>query len=254
MEVTVRTSRLLTTVLSGAQRAYWQRVKALFDPAVVALWPHIEPSGTTAIDTGGNGCSGVYTDVLVANTASFVSGYAAPLINKNVGTSIINIQSTALANLFNGREGSFFTRIKANTGAWGTASIRHFFRLTADANNRMWLRKSSPVNQLEIYYTAGGVLSFQTINITPTTGWDLVGFTWSKTSGASGEVRAYLNGAQIGSTMTGLGLWAGAPVSAGIGGSPGESGYQWDGWLSMSLLLNKAATPTEVNMLYTENF
>ena len=60
----------------------------------------------------------------------------------------------------------------------------------------------------------------------------LVTMTWDKNAGATGEMKAFIDGSQVGTTQTGLGVWVGAiadSVAIGATGSAGHSAY----WLGM---------------------
>jgi hypothetical protein len=74
------------------------------------------------------------------------------------------------------------------------------------------------------------------------TGWLYLVLTWDE---AADEVKAYLNGEQVGSTLTGLSAWAGALAQALVGSGVGGA-LVWDGCLAHAALWDVALTPDEI--------
>lgn len=122
-----------------------------------------------------------------------------------------DIYSATFAAALNGAEGSLAIWLKAyNAGVWTDGLLRVFVLLRVDANNYIRLNKSVGNNQCDGIYRAGGVTKQRAIPTGGTLDYLLLLLTWSVSAGPTGEVRAYLNGAQVGAALTNLGAWAGA--------------------------------------------
>src|SRR3990167_2761998 len=133
------------------------------------------------------------------------------------GGDFVNVYSSALAAAFDGAKGWLLKWVRITDAAvWADASIRLFVSLFVDANNWVRLSKGTVANQIRFRYEAGGTLEDVTdTSLAASTDWFLMGITWDK---AADQVKAYLNGAQVGATQTGLGTWAGS-LSEGTLGS-----------------------------------
>jgi hypothetical protein len=233
----------------GGKKTYARKIKRLFGSSLIAYWPLNETSGTVAYDVSGNARNGAYTGVDLANAAAPAKiGGMAPYFD---GTNdYCNIYSASLASAFSGAAGSLFIWAKIfNAGIWTDASYDDFFRIAADANNEILLRKTNANNALYTRYNANGTTKSVTRTNTTTIDWFLFGFTWSK---AADQMIAYYNGAQTGATQTGLDTWAGAPAAATcvIGAYVLTPANPWNGWLNQAIILNRIATPAEVLAMY----
>ena len=71
----------------------------------------------------------------------------------------------------------------------------------------------------------------------------VVGITWNK---AADRVRAFLNGAQVGADLNGLGVWAGACYSNLIGAATTALLEPWLGWIQLVALGNAELTPASM--------
>jgi hypothetical protein len=183
--------------------AYTSKIKAL---SPIAYWPMAEASGSVAQDESGNGRNGAYTGVTLGNTG-IGDGRTAPSFDG--ATSFNNVFSASLAAAFNNQEGTIIVWFKVSAaGVWSDGVNRRILRFAADANNQVYINKSSSVNTLDIIYqansTAKGVSSS---GLGASVAFNQIAITWSK---SADQVKCYLNGVQTGATATGLGVWSGA--------------------------------------------
>jgi hypothetical protein len=214
---------------------YMQAVLAL---APFAFWPLSEAGGTTAYDRSGNAYNGAYTGVALAEPGLF--NKTCPYFDG--GAASCNIYSAGMAGAFNGQEGTLAIWAKVyDSAVWSDSTNRYPIMLYVNADNTFYLRKPTLANLIYVFYRAGAVTKQVNIS-TSTTGWAHYAMTWSKTAD---QMIAYFNGAQSGSTQTGLGTWAGALTS----GSQ-LLGSAWNGWLQYTALWDRPLSPAEIASLY----
>jgi hypothetical protein len=150
---------------------------------------------------------------------------------------------------FNGEEGTalIWGRV-SGSGVWSDATARRLLTLGVDASNYVAIYKHTD-NDVYCAYDAAGTLRSQALSIGTPTDWFQVAVTWSK---GADEFKAYLNGAQVGSTGTGLGIWSGAIAStlAVVGASSTTPADLWSGLLANVCLWNRALNATQVASLY----
>lgn len=216
--------------LSGLVAAgYAAKVLGTARSNLVAYWPLWEASGAATADQSGNGRNGSYTGVDLGQMG-IGDGRTAPFFDGV--NDYCDVYSTSLRDAFNKDEGTQLAWCKVNdTSVWGTASVRRITNFRTDANNRLSLTKPSGTNALTALYVAGGVT--KTINAVSVTsdGWLQVAMTWSK---AVDEFKFYLQGSQVGATVSGLGTWVGTLGSTAtlIGAGITTPTEVWHGWLA----------------------
>jgi hypothetical protein len=94
---------------------------------------------------------------------------------------------------------------------------------------------------------AGGTV--KTIGLVEsTTDWFHIAVTWDT---AADEVKAYFQGSQTGSTLTGLGNWLGSlsENETNVGALMEVPSYCWKGWLAHPAAWTKALTPAQIASL-----
>ena len=125
------------------------------------------------------------------------------------GGDFVNVYSAALAAALDGAKGWLLEWVRiTDAGVWADAAVRTAGRLVVDASNLVLFAKTATANQIVIRYIAGGTTKqVLDTSLAATTNWFLLGLTWDK---AADEMKAYINGAQVGVTQTGLGTWAGS--------------------------------------------
>ena len=127
------------------------------------------------------------------------------------GGDYVDVFSPALDGAWNG---DLYTIVIAaritDVARWTDATIRLFLRLGASVGtaDQLQLRKHSTNNSISILHRTNGV-SYEIIDssLGPTTDWFIAALTVSL---AANEVKAYLNGTQVGATLAGFAAWVGA--------------------------------------------
>jgi hypothetical protein len=127
------------------------------------------------------------------------------------GGDYVNIYSPYLAAAWNGDKysvGLWCNIIDA--AVWADATVRTFLRIgsLAGTADQLQLRKSATANTLSILHRTNGT-SYQVDDSSLGATLDpfLIGLTVDL---AADEVKAYLNGVQVGATLTGFSAWSGA--------------------------------------------
>ena len=158
-----------------------------------------------------------------------------------------NVYSAGLAADFNSEELTLAILVKMlNGGVWTDGALRFAVRVGADGNNFVQITKPAASNTLSLEYRAGGTAKANTIAGHADLDWCLLVMTVSV---AAHQCKAYkrsadagARGMQIGSTLTGLGTWAGA-LNAGLcvlGGDDTTPVSVHSGWLLGGALWTKA--------------
>lgn len=239
-------------VVSGSLgQTYTQKVQGTAAANLIGYWPMDESSGTVALDASGNGRNGAYKasgEPLLGQTG-IGDGRTCPLFD---GTNDYNnIYSASLAGAFNGAEGTIACWCKvAAAGTWTDATDRRPISLRVDANNRLNVNKTATNNQVGSTYVAGGTskgVSFTTAG--PLTFFHLA-LTWSK---SADQLKFYVNGAQVGTTQTGLGTWAGALAvgTTAVGGSDLIGGNPWSGAIAHAAIWTTPLSAAQILALAT---
>jgi Concanavalin A-like lectin/glucanases superfamily len=230
-------------LLFHSKASYFSKLKGLFGSSLIAYWPLRESSGSVVNDLSGNGRTGSYTSVTLAQP-----GPGGGLLSGRFdgASSYCNVYSDSLRDALNGSAGTYMLRAKVSeAGIWTDATARSLLRLnSASGNSLVALRRSTADNTYQVQYTAGATA--KTFNLSGLTSTDFlhIAATWDA---VSDHLIAYLEGVAVGSPTTGLGAW-GADVinTAIIGASSLVPAQPYKGYLCDVLLLNRVATPLEV--------
>lgn len=229
--------------------AYADQVMTLFGDDVLAYYPLWESDGPYVSDY-----SGQHTDEAFFGSSSYPSVDAFPAqpgigdgrtsvyFTTGTGATIV-LDNDSIKAAFNGNEGSILIWAKiANAGAWIDGQSHVLVHFGGYPNYINILKNSN--NQLSFTYVAGAVQKQYNRPGVTSTDWMRIVATWSK---SADEVRYYINGAQVGNTLTGLGNWGAVNPRGCIGAALSEPpSSNWNGWLAHYVLLNRAATPAEV--------
>jgi hypothetical protein len=231
--------------LIGGGMGYEAKVRGAAPGSLVAYWRLNEPTGAVAADSSPNGFNGAVTGVTWGQTG-IGDGATVPLFD---GTNdYISVLGAGLTAAFPGAAGTLMTWIKvAGASVWTDGTIRRFAYFFADSDNYVQLQKSNTNNTLSIVYRAGGTPKTVTITTSALT-WLNIGLTWSK---AANQMIVYLNGAQTGSTQTGLGTWANSLTAALIGATNAIPQNVWNGYIGHVALWNTVLTPAQLLSLAT---
>lgn len=228
---------------------YSQIVQNTARANLLAYWPMAEASGVVALDESGNSRPGAYTAVTLGS-AGIGDGRTAASFDGS--TSYNNVYTASLAGAFSGAEGSFSIWGKvASAGVWTDGINRRMILFQVDANNRVGINKAVANNEIDILYVAGGTSKSAGVTSFSPTGFFQIGLTWS----ASGDaVKLYVNGVQSGSTLTGLGIFAGAlSLTQTIIGSlnTGAAAQVWSGLMADAAVWNTPLTSAQMLALAT---
>lgn len=222
----------------------------------IAYWPLWETSGMVARCLVNTAQNGTYTGVTLGQ-AGIGDGNTCPLFDG--ANDYCDIYTAAFKDAFalyndptgllDESEGTVMVWAKvANAGVWTDGADRFLLQLAVDANNRLLCAKTITNNRLFLKYAAGGAFEDQAINGMTTIEWMCLGMTWSKSAGANGEVKHFLNGVQQGATDTALGVWVGnlAAAATTIGASSTGPAEPWHGWLAHCAVWDTPLTPTQI--------
>jgi hypothetical protein len=237
-------------MLQGTRRALLRGGKRYIDKMLghgpIAYWVQGEKTGAVARCYVNPAQNGAYTAVTLGqlgigdgNTSASYDG----------ATSYTNIYSATLAAAFSGVAGTamIWARVSA-AGVWTDGAFRYLFNFQADANNQIFIAKAIANSTMNFQYKAGAVTSQIQNAAMNQTAFINVALTWDKTAD---QVRAFLNGAQTGATLNGLGVWAGAPgvTTTCIGSASTVPATVWSGYLAHCALWNRALAPAEIAAL-----
>lgn len=229
---------------AAAAQTYAQRVAAIEAASQLGIWPLI----ANANDVSPNGFNGAATAVAYSGTAP--DGGACAVLDGS--TSKIDLYGAGLAAAFNNGEITLAAWCKvANAGVWTDGSNDIAINLSASATNAVRLYKTSTNNQIQFQYYAGGTnKNLSDTSLAGATTWFHMAITVSKTAD---QAIAYLNGAQVGATLTGLGTWSGALASttALIGALNTTPAQVWNGSLWYVAAWTKALSAAQVASLAT---
>lgn len=230
---------------------YTQIVQQVAPANLLAYWIMGEASGTTALDSSGNGRMGAYTGVTLGNAGI---GDGRTSAGFDGATSFNNIFSASLAAAFNGSEGTVTSWARVSGSAVWTSGVAHrIVVFQVDANNQVQLRRGSTNNTLQWVYNAGGTTESVTLGSLSTLNWMFLAWTWSA---SADQCKAYYKDdvtpfAQVGVTQTGLGIWAGTPAATTtqIGSLNTTPAQVWNGTLAHAAVWNTPLTSAQIATL-----
>lgn len=207
-------SKLLLTLNSsgGSEPATFESLLATHSPT--ARFPLVDTSGTTMVEAL-NSWNGSYsTSIPVLNTTAAPAGLTGNAPQWTTTGGYGSMHSANLASAFSGTGGTIMFGVKGNGAGWLNNTSNHFWtRVEADANNFIVIQHTTTANQLRFRYRANG----NNFDQTPTLGaeptdWIHVALTYSDSAG-DGEIRAYINGALLGTTAV-TQAWGGSGLSS----------------------------------------
>jgi hypothetical protein len=221
--------------------SYNEKVLATAAANLIAFWPLNDLSGSVADNLEGTAArDGAYTGVTLGQTG-IGDGDTCPLfdgINDKV-----NVYSASLATAWSGIEGTFTCWLNPSTVAGGgNDAALHFEK---DGNNYARIHRAEAGLVFELfsgadqaYISAGSVLSADT--------WYHVAMSWSESGNA---VKAFIGGAQTGSTQAYPNTWSGTLGSTTTTiGAYGSSLY-WAGRLAKAAVWTTPLTAAQISAL-----
>ena len=235
------------------QAGKYQNKVLSYDP--IAYWPLTEHSGTVAHCLVNGAQNGTYSsDVSAMGIGTGIGdGNDAPYFD---GTNdYVNIYSATFNTAFNGAEGSLSMWLRVGAaGVWTDATDRRFLSLRVDGNNYIIMQRvGANNNRVTTTYNAGAVGKTITHDGLSSTDWMHWAATWSKSSGATGEVKFYYNGSQVGATLDNLGVWAGnlSNTLTTIGAASTIPSAVWSGYAAHVAIWNTPLTAVQIANLAT---
>ena len=209
-------------LLGNAARTYADKMLG-YTP--IAYWPLWEPSGSVATDISGNGYNGTYTGVTLGQTG-IGDNRTCPYFDT---ADYANLHSAGLAAAINGNEGAVLIWFKVNdVSVWTDGVDRNLWWMVSDATEYIQIGKVAANNTLGFWFRSGAVAKTRTTTFSGT-GWHCAGLRWSATEDT---LMAFLDGVQVGATITGLGVWAGAITNEIIGAISFAPAAPWHGWIA----------------------
>lgn len=208
------------------------------------VWPLVDiASGTTITAAVASARNGTLSGWDLKNAAGPFPCTFAPYSNDNADYG--DIYSASLSGIFNGDVGSLFCWLKLST--WTDGLTQYILLLQVDANNYFYVRKSSTNNRITISRTGSGSALNVNVNSLSYTDWFSLGLSWDVNAGVDGEMKVFVQGAQSGSTSTGLGAFVGSLSSAlTLVGSANKAALPLKGWIAYPAVnFGSAWTPTQ---------
>jgi hypothetical protein len=227
------------------QRFILTRTNKILALAPVAYYQLAESSGTTATDSSGNGYNGTYINAVPGGTGNGDGQTGATFDGTG---DYIDISPMSAA--FDGAHGTVL--VWGKTAAWTDASVRYLVRIAASTNHLVFIMKTATDNTLNFRRQAG-VANAKSIGDTSLAGssaYFCAALTWDT---AADELKAYINGVQVGTTQTGLAAFVGAPAATttAIGALGTTGANSWSGGLAHVAIWNTALTPAQILTLAT---
>lgn len=202
-------------VMGGRVLTHAQKVLATRPASLIGMWAMADASGTTCTDSSPAANHGTYTNIDLAQ-AGYGGALCALIDNATDG---ISVAATVAAD-FNGAAGTCGGLFKVSSaGVWTNGVSGRFFRFRYNASNQVHVYKATTNNLIYFSYIAGGTdKSIAHTLASPPTDWFSLFFTWDA---VADQIKAFVNGAQVETTLTGLGTWTGtiglAELAAGSG-------------------------------------
>lgn len=219
----------ITTVLAG-----------ILPTALLAEWRFSDGAGSVLTDFSGNGFNGSLPGA--PNTPA----WAGSGLSFDGSNDYVNLYSAGLAGAFTGQEVTVEVVARvAGAGVWTDGAQRHIVELQADASNLVRIRRPLTTNNtISLLYNAGGVLEVVNATVSATSAV-YYALTASK---SADQMRAYVSGAQVGSTQTGLGTFAGSLASATtVAGAAGTTGAApWSGSIHYLIVRSAALSAAQI--------
>lgn len=225
-------------LLLNRRATYSDKLRALFGTALIGYWKLAESSGTTAIDSSGNGRNGTTSGALVGQPGIGDGGtsYWFDGINDTV-----NFASSGVLPVFNTSAGTFLVWLKANAAAdWTDGVYRSIIQFEADANNYITIAKSNSNNLLKLALRGNSTFAgYDKTSFSPTA-WFHVTATWSI---ANNRTQMSING----------GTFASGTMFASFVGALtiGRIGANVLGSVAHFAILNREATQAEATQAAT---
>jgi hypothetical protein len=234
------------TVTNNVAQTYAQKIVALFGSAVVAYWPLRDAAGTQCTDVSGHGYHGTYNGPTLGAVGIGDGATAASFDGTDDSIDI----SAALAAV-NGAEMTlaiWLAPVDANF--WAEAANRYAICLS-DATYAKYAfieRQSGDPDRLYGIRKAPSTTNTRYSGVMSGTLWK---HAMVDVSEVAGQTRFWLDGTQVGVTMTPIGAWSGAlsATLSAIGAEDTSGTSSWHGRLAHALILNRRPTAPEISAM-----
>lgn len=188
--------------------------------------------------------NGTYVGVTLGQTVTDDNGVSFVCPFFDGVNDYCNIGHAPFLAALNTAEGSMAVWCRVfDASVWTDSSVRKMLIFLTNANNRMFMQKTGDNNELRHEYRAGGVFDGQSTGDQSSTDWFHMAMTWSK---SNDQLIYYIDGAPVGNIDTGLGVWAGAIVTALIGASSTGPVAPWHGWLAHAAIWDTPQAPSVI--------
>lgn len=196
---TERETRRLDAVVYHKELEYYNKILEVAPNDLVGYWPLWELTGSVADNLEGTATKdGSYTGVQLGQEGIGEGNYCPFFDGAN---DYVNVYSAQLNTDFDGDEGTALIWGKVNgSGVWTDGTERYKIVFRADADNYIAIAKPTTNNRLRFIRraTTSKLIDLDSYS---NVDWYCAVLTWSQ---VADELKAYIDGAQIGSTQTGL--------------------------------------------------
>jgi len=137
----------------------------------------------------------------------------------------------------------------ADAGVWTDSTTRIATMIKADSLNFIDMFRSTVDNTIQFNFRANSVIeTVATTDLGGSLDWFMLAMTWDV---SADEMKAYVNGAQVGSTQSGLGTWVLNldDQTNVIGAASVLASSVWDGWLAHYAIWNRALSLAEIQRI-----
>ncbi len=229
-----RRRRLLVQKLQ-AKSSFQSKIQNIESSSLVAHFPCIETSGTVMRDFSSAATNGTYSNV----TLNATTYRGQPIPSFNGSSSVASFTSTIL-----GTKGTLILIGRVSALAdWSDSTARFMMRIQVDANNLLFVQKTTGANQLQIRYRAGSTEKSLNISTSAVDFFKLV-VTWGDLNNGN-AVNAWFNGiAQTQQTV--FGAFAGVIGTKNFGENSANS---WKGNLGRISIWNTILSAADINLL-----
>lgn len=232
-------------LLMGRHIAYENKIRNMFSGSLLAYWPLWEAGGLVARDISGNGRNGAYSATGVTYGNSGIGdGKTSVLLDGSAG--LVNVFSASLASAFSATEGTL--SLFATKTAWDNATTKSFLAFSADASNRIYLRKGATENQISFAFIANAT-TYGVSKLITNLNFNNYGITWSKTNN---RIRFFVNGCLY-HEFAYAETWAGALTTAALGSAAATPSLPFDGKQAHGFIASREASLAEMFNVATVN-